>query len=100
MLLLHPYLPLGVTNEENYFSTIKQRFLASLTIPVNYSPSITRFLAPLPGTRVYKIGELHTIFYLCFLVLLVYLLVFALVSFIRNTKKISYIARCCYYGFH
>src|SRR4051812_41395042 len=28
---------------------------------------IKKFLAPLPGTPVYKIGELHTIFYLCFL---------------------------------
>src|SRR4051812_29359864 len=39
-------------------------------------PTTAKFLAPLPGTPVYKIGELHTIFYLCFLVLLVYLSVF------------------------
>ena len=50
---------------------------------------MTRFLAPLSGTPVYKIGELHTIFYLCFLVLLVYLPVFAVVSFIKNTNKKS-----------
>src|SRR3954469_24979095 len=47
-----------------------------------------QFMAPLPGTPVYKIGELHTIFYLCFLVLLVYLSVFTFVSLIKNTKKI------------
>src|SRR3954470_22494167 len=65
-----------------------------------------KFLAPLPGTQgatsrqvptianlrsccrtpVYKIGELHTIFYLCFLVLLVYLSVFTFLSLIKNTK--------------
>ena len=39
-------------------------------------------------TPVYKIGELQTIFYLCFLVLLVYLSVFTFVSLIKNTKKI------------
>src|SRR3954471_2034830 len=49
----------------------------------------SKFLAPLSGTRVYKIGELHTIFYLCFLVLLVYLSVFAFVSFTKNTKKLA-----------
>src|SRR4051812_7834919 len=43
-------------------------------------------MAPLPGTQVYEIGELHTIFYLCFLVLLVYLSVFTFVSLIKNTK--------------
>ena len=48
----------------------------------------SKFLAPLPGTPIYKIGELHTIFYLCFLVLLVYLSVFAFVSFTKNTKKL------------
>src|SRR6187399_3657195 len=47
-------LPLGVTNEGR--EAIKQSFLA-----------------PLPGTPLFKIGELHAIFYLCFLVLLVYL---------------------------
>src|ERR1043165_6293582 len=45
-------------------------------------------------TPVYKIGELHAIFYLCFLVLLVYLSVFTFVSLIKNTKN-----TCCYYGF-
>src|SRR6187401_3076011 len=43
-------LPLGVTNEGE-------------------KPS-SKFLAPLPGTPLFKIGELHAIFYLCFLVLL------------------------------
>ena len=43
----------------------------------------------MPGTPVYKIGELHTIFYLCFLVLLVYFSVFVLESFTKNTKKVS-----------
>src|SRR3954464_12636940 len=46
----------------------------------------SKFLAPLPGTPVYKIGELHTIFYLFFLVLFVYLPVFTFVSLIKNTK--------------
>src|SRR3954470_7037391 len=46
-----------------------------------------KFLAPLPGTPVYKIGELHTIFYLCFLVFLVYLSVFTFVSFTKNLKN-------------
>src|SRR6187401_2184485 len=54
---LHLNLPLGVTNEGR--EAIKQSFLA-----------------PLPGTPLFKIGELHAIFYLCFLVLLVYLSVF------------------------
>ena len=43
-------------------------------------------------TPLFKIGELHTIFYLCFLVLLVYFLVFALESYTKNHKKISYFA--------
>src|SRR3954470_12901949 len=38
----------------------------------------SQFLEPLSGSPVYKIGELHTIFYLCFLVLLVYLSVLLL----------------------
>src|SRR3954464_1934591 len=46
----------------------------------------SKFLAPLSGSPIFKIGELHTIFYLCFLVLLVYLLVFILVCFIKNHK--------------
>ena len=54
-----------------------------------------KFLAPLPGTPLFKIGELHAIFFLCFLVLLVYLSVFALVSLIKNHKN-SYLACCCY----
>ena len=41
-------------------------------------------------TPVYKIGELHAIFYLCFLVLLVYLSVFTFVSLIKNTKNTCY----------
>src|ERR1043165_5258596 len=45
-------------------------------------------MAPLLGTPVYKIGELHTIFYLCFLVLLVYLSVFTFVSLIKKVPKI------------
>src|ERR1041385_3644065 len=49
-------------------------------------PSAT-FLAPLPGTPAYKIGELHTIFYLFFLVLSVYLLVFTFVSLIKKYQK-------------
>ena len=39
---------------------------------------------PLPGTPIFKIGELRTIFYLCFLV---YLLVFILESYMKNVKK-------------
>ena len=73
----------------------------------------SKFLAPLPGTQgatsrrvptianlrsrcrtpVYKIGELRTIFYLCILVLLVYLSVFTFVSLTKNTKN-----TCCYHG--
>src|ERR1041385_5409220 len=49
------------------------------------------FLAPLPGTPSAKIGELHTTLYLCFLVLLVYLLVFIFVSFIKIYKKYIYL---------
>lgn len=45
-------------------------------------------MASLPRTPVFKIGELHTIFYLCFLVLLVCFLVFALKSYTKNHKKI------------
>src|SRR3954471_4574808 len=52
----------------------------------------SQFLASLSGTLVYKIGELHTIFYLCFLVLLVYLSVFTFVSLIKNTKNTSYLS--------
>src|SRR3954465_8815180 len=40
-------------------------------------------------TPVSKIGELHTIFYLCFLVLLVYFSVFTFVSLIKNTKILA-----------
>ena len=40
--------------------------------------TIKQFLAPLPRNPVYKTGELHTIFYLWFLVLLVYFVVFLL----------------------
>src|SRR3954467_3683268 len=69
-LLSTSNLPLGVTNEESFHS------------------ASSKFLALLPGTPVYKIGELHTIFYLCFLVLLVYLYVFTFVSYTKNTKKI------------
>src|ERR1041385_2635004 len=51
-----------------------------------------KFLAPLPGTPHFKIGELHTIFYLCFfLVLLVYLSVFSLVSYMKNHKSSCYL---------
>src|SRR4051812_12370641 len=78
-------------------------------------PTTAQFLAPLSGTqrgtsgRVSStpsqeiisdavvgfpsmIGELHTIFYLCFLVLLVYFTVFTFLSLIKNTKN-----TCCYY---
>src|ERR1041385_2943611 len=58
----------------------------------------SQFLAPLPGTLVYKIGELHTIFYLYFLVLLVYLSVFTFVSLIKNTKITCYFASSYHYG--
>src|ERR1041384_8036922 len=63
------HLPLWVTNEESCHSVSSE------------------FLAPLPGTPVYKIGELHIIIYLFFLVLLVYLSVFTFVSLIKNTKN-------------
>src|SRR3954465_11841664 len=79
LLLSTSNLPLGVTNEESCHSVSSE------------------FLAPLPRTLVYKIGELHTIFYRCFLVLLVYLSVFIFVSFIENHKKIIYLASSCHY---
>src|SRR4051812_5177865 len=53
-----------------------------------------QFFAPLPVTLVYKIGDFHTIFYLCFLVLLVYLSVFAFVSYTKKSKKIVCIVPC------
>ena len=49
-------------------------------------------------TPVYKIGELHAIFYLCFLVLLVYLSVFTFVSLIKNTKNTCYLISSYHYG--
>ena len=72
----------------------------------------SKFLAPLPGTQtatsrwvptiaklrsrcrtpVYKIGELHTIFYLCFLVLLVYLSVFILCLIPKYQKKVIFLS--------
>src|ERR1043165_3452299 len=84
---------------------------------VDHSAS-SKFLAPLPGTQgatsrrvptianlrsrcrtlVYKIGELHTIFYLCFLVLLVYLSVFTFMSLIKNTKNTCYLVSSYHYG--
>src|SRR3954468_22219915 len=91
--ILHLNLPLGVTNEGR--ESIKKSLAPLPGKQTNYPPSIKQFLAPLSGTLVYKIGELHTIFYLCFLVLLVYLSVFTFVSLIKNTKN-----TCCYYGFH
>ena len=65
---------------------------------VSSSPYQASFLALLPGTQVYKIGELHTIVYLCFLVLLVYLSVFTFVSLIKNTKNTCYFASSYHYG--
>src|ERR1041385_7661202 len=80
------HLPLGVTNEG------REAIITS-------TPS-SKFLAPLLGIPSAKIGELHTIFFLCFcLVLLVYLSVFILVSSVTNYKKII-CHTCCYYGFH
>src|SRR4051812_23953293 len=72
------HLPLGVTNEGREAIII--------------SRALSKFLAPLSRTPIFKIGELQTIFYLCFLVLLVYLPIFILVSFIKNHKKNIYLA--------
>src|ERR1041385_793140 len=47
------HLPFGVTNEG------REAIIISRTS--------RKFLAPLPGTPIYKIGELHNIFYLCLL---------------------------------
>src|ERR1041385_8382259 len=55
--------------------------------PLSSSRPSSKFLAPLPGTPSAKIGELHIVFYLCFLVMLVYLSVFIFVSYIKNHKK-------------
>src|SRR3954468_1639958 len=64
------HLPLGVTNEGReaiiHFYVIKQ---------------ISGAVAG--DSECDKIGQLHTIFYLCFLVLLVYLSVFTFVSFTK-----------------
>ena len=83
---LHLNLPLGVTNEGREAVAGE----ANKTTPVR-SQAIKQFLAPLPGTPLFKIGELHAIFYLCFLILLVCFLVFAFVSLAKNPKKISYL---------
>ena len=69
----------AVSREANKTTPVNSRAINSLL-------ASKQFLALLLGTPLFKIGEFHTIFYLCFLVLLVYLLVFALVSFIK--KKI------------
>ena len=45
-------------------------------------------LARLMENSTLQHGELHTIFYLCFLVLLVGFLVFALESYTKNHKKL------------
>src|SRR3954470_23948158 len=54
--------------------------------PAN-APS-SKFLAPLSGIPVFKIGELHTTFYLCFLVLLVYFQVFTFACVSYTQKKL------------
>src|SRR4051812_23160361 len=72
LLLSTSHLPLGVTNEGRE--------------SVMISRASSKFLAPLSGTPLYKIGELDPIFYLCFLVLLVYLSVFIFVSLTKNPK--------------
>ena len=79
-------LPPGVTNE-GLEAKFLSRCWGSKSIPVNYSAYIKQFLAPLSGTPVYKIGELHTIFYLLFLVLLVYLPVLPLCPLSKVPKN-------------
>ena len=74
-------------------------YIKPYTLGNQQGVSIKQFLAPLLGTPIFKIGELHAMFYHCFLVFLVYLSVFVLVSFIKNHKKIACPA-CCYYGYH
>src|SRR3954464_14594236 len=65
------HLPLGVTNEGReaiIISRTSSKFLAPLPgIPwrQKIGPDNRQFLAPLSGTPIFKIGELHTIFYLC-----------------------------------
>ena len=51
------------------------------------------FPTSLLGIPSFKIGELHTTFYLCFLVLLVYLSLssFSCVSLFKNPKKNIYL---------
>src|ERR1041385_3506535 len=58
-------------------------------LPTKGEKPSSEFLAPLPGTPSAKIGELHTTLYLCFLVLLVYLLVF--LSYMKNQKTSCYL---------
>src|ERR1041385_4306570 len=74
---LHLNLPLWVTNKGALNRTIKRNIWRRCR-----------------AASLFKIGELHTIFYLCFLVLLVYLSVFSSLSFIKNQKN-SYLACCC-----
>ena len=85
-------LPLGVTNEGREAIKPISGAVAedSKVQQVDWShqlPSQKKFLAPLPGTPVYKIGELHTIFYLCFLVLFVYLSVFVFESYGKQQQN-------------
>src|SRR3954463_4385114 len=66
------HLPLGVTNEGREAIII--------------SRVSSKFLAPLPGTPSAKIGELATTFYLCFLVLLIYLSFFYLCVLYKKSQ--------------
>ena len=79
------HLPLGVTNEKWE----------------NYHPHRIKLIsgAVAGDSSLQDRGVAHY-FYLCFLVLLVYLSIFTFVSLIKNTKNTCYLACCCHYGFH
>src|SRR3954468_11881993 len=64
---LHLNLPLGVTNERR--------------------EAIKLISSAIGGDSSLQDRGVHNIFYLCFLVLLIYLSVFSCVSYSKNTKK-------------
>ena len=86
---LHLNLPLGVTNEGREAIKLISGAVAGDSRRYKFaSPANRQISGAVVGLLYTKIGELHAIFYLCFLVLLVYLSVFTFVSLIKNTKNI------------
>src|SRR3954470_24840681 len=90
--MLHLNLPLGVTNEGRGHQANFWRCCRGLNGSTNTRVLVTANFWRRYETPISKIGELHTIFYLCFLVLLVYFSVFTFVSLIKNTKNTYYLS--------